>query len=171
MSGGPLELVVAVADNDVIGRGNRLPWRLPADLRHFKSLTLGKHVLMGRRTYESIGRALPGRVNLVLSRSSAFAPGDCSVVRSVAEARSVAGTAVVMVIGGAEIYRECLGAASTIHLTQVHAHIADGDTFFPGWRDVSWRETWRERYAADGANGYDYSFVTLQREGVGSAAD
>jgi len=158
VSGGALELVVAVADNDVIGRGNRLPWRLPADLRHFKSLTLGKHILMGRRTYESIGRALPGRVNLVLSRSSTFAPGDCSVVRSVAEARGVAGAAVVMVIGGAEIYRECLGAASTIHLTQVHAHIADGDTL-------------RERYAADGANGYDYSFVTLQREGVGSAAD
>jgi dihydrofolate reductase len=159
-----VELVVAVADNDVIGRGNRLPWRLPADLRHFKSLTLGHHVLMGRKTYESIGKALPGRMNLVLSRSREFAPDDCAVVRSVAEAQSAAGTGVLMVIGGAEIYRECLGAATTIHLTQVHAHIADGDTFFAGWRDAVWHETWREHHAADHDGGYAYSFVTLQRK-------
>ncbi len=163
MHAGPLELVVAVADNDVIGRGNRLPWRLPADLRHFKSLTLGKHILMGRKTYESIGKALPGRVNLVLSRTVGFAPVDCRVVRSVAEAQSAAGTAVLMVIGGAEIYRECLGLATTIHLTQVHAHIADGDTFFTGWRDALWRETARERHASDNDGGYEYSFVTLTR--------
>lgn len=119
---------------------------------------------MGRRTYESIGRALPGRVNLVLSRSDGFAPGDCSVVRSIADAQRAAGTADLMVIGGAEIYRECLPLATTIHLTQVHVHIADGDTFFAGWRDASWRETWREHHAADEANDYDYSFVTLTRE-------
>src|ERR1700691_6035775 len=82
-----LELVVAVAENDVIGRGNQLPWHLPADLRHFKSLTLGKPVLMGRKTYESIGRALPGRTNIVLSRSEGFAPGDCVGVKTLDHAR------------------------------------------------------------------------------------
>src|SRR4030081_3884942 len=82
-----LELVVAVAENDVIGRANRLPWHLPADLRHFKSLTLGKPVLMGRKTYESIGKALPGRSNIVLSRSAEFSPRDCVVVKSLPDAR------------------------------------------------------------------------------------
>src|SRR6202167_4745194 len=86
-----LELVLSVAENDVIGRGNQLPWHLPADLRHFKSLTLGKPVLMGRKTYESISRALPGRTNIVLSRSEGFAPADCVVVNSLDDARSAAG--------------------------------------------------------------------------------
>src|SRR5271154_3499119 len=107
-----LELVVAVAENDVIGRGNQLPWHMPADLRHFKSLTLGKSVLMGRRTYESMGKALPGRTNIVLSRSPEFAPRDCIVVKNLAEARAAAGAqSVLMVIGGAEIYRQCLAFA------------------------------------------------------------
>src|SRR5271165_805718 len=130
-----MELIVAVAENDVIGRANRLPWRLSADLRRFKTLTLGKHVLMGRKTYESIGHALPGRTNLVLSRSPTFAPGDCGVVASLDAARGAAGSGtVLMVIGGAEIYRQCLPFASRIHLTLVHARVEDGDTFFDGWR-------------------------------------
>src|ERR1700691_5724572 len=104
-----LELVVAVAENDVIGRGNQLPWHLPADLRHFKSLTLGKPVLMGRRTYVSIGKALPGRTNIVLSRSADFSPHDCVVAKTLDEARIAAGAgSALMVIGGAEIYRQCL---------------------------------------------------------------
>ena len=95
-----MELVVAAAENDVIGRGNQLPWRLPADLRRFKALTLGKPVLMGRKTYESIGRALPGRTNLVLSRSLGFAPSGCTVVASLDAARLAAGAqTTVMVIG------------------------------------------------------------------------
>src|ERR1700756_2106906 len=138
-----LELVVAVAENDVIGRGNQLPWHLPADLRHFKSLTLGKPVLMGRKTYESIGKALPGRTNIVLSRSTEFSPGDCVVVKTLDEARIAAGAAAgagsaLMVIGGAEIYRQCLPIASRIHLTLVHARIEDGDTSFAGWRGAEW---------------------------------
>src|SRR6202795_2812467 len=96
----PLELGVPVAENDVIGRGNRLPWHLPADLRHFKSLTLGKPVLMGRKTYESIGKALPGRTNIVLSRSAGFSPSDCVVVKTVDDARVAAGAhCALMVIG------------------------------------------------------------------------
>src|SRR5580704_19090589 len=107
-----LELVIAVAENDVIGRGNRLPWHLPADLRHFKSLTIGRPVLMGRKTYESIGKALPGRKNIVLSRSAGFSPGDCVVVNSLDDARIAAGAeSALMVIGGAELYRQCLPLA------------------------------------------------------------
>jgi len=159
-----MELIVAVAENDVIGRANRLPWRLSADLRRFKALTLGKHVLMGRKTYESIGHALPGRTNLVLSRSPTFAPGDCGVVASLDAARSAAGSGtVLMVIGGAEIYRQCLPFASRIHLTLVHARVEDGDTFFDGWRGAHWHESWRERHEADEKNSCAYSFITLER--------
>jgi dihydrofolate reductase len=159
-----MELIVAAAENDVIGRGNRLPWRLPADLRRFKALTLGSCVLMGRKTYESIGRALPGRTNVVLSRSPEFAPGDCTVVATLEAARIAAGTAcTLMVIGGAEIYRLCLPLASRIHLTLVHTRIEDGDAFFGGWRSPEWRESGRERHESDDNNSYAYSFVTLDR--------
>jgi len=158
-----LELVVAASENDVIGRGNRLPWHLPADLRHFKSLTIGKPVLMGRKTYESIGKALPQRTNIVMSRSAQFAPGDARVVSAVQEACALAGGDPLMVIGGAEIYRQCLPLASRIHLTLVHTHIEDGDTFFGDWRDATWREQARQRFEPDDKNAYAYSFVTLER--------
>jgi dihydrofolate reductase len=158
-----LELVVAASDNDVIGRGNGLPWHLPADMRHFKSLTVGKAVLMGRKTYESIGKALPQRTNIVMSRSARFAPGDCKVVGAVQDACAIAGSEPLMVIGGAEIYRQCLARASRIHLTQVHACIEDGDTFFGEWRSAWWREIARQRFERDDKNAYAYSFVTLER--------
>jgi dihydrofolate reductase len=159
-----IELVVAVAENDVIGRGNELPWHLPADLKHFKSLTLGKPVLMGRRTYESIGKALPGRTNIVLSRSEAFSPGDCLVVKTLDDARlAAAAHTALMVIGGAEVYRQCLPLAARIHLTLIHARIEDGDTMFAGWRGPAWQETSRERHEADDKNAYAYSFITLER--------
>jgi dihydrofolate reductase len=165
-----LELVLAVAENDVIGRGNRLPWHLPADLRHFKSLTLGKPILMGRKTYESIGKALPGRVNIVLSRSAGFAPSDCVVVDTLHAARIAAGSQrALMVIGGAEIYGQCLPEAGRIHLTLVHTRIEDGDTEFAGWRGSEWHETSRERHEADEQNAYAYSFVTLERGGDAGA--
>jgi dihydrofolate reductase len=175
------QFVVAVSENDVIGRRNQLPWRLSADLRRFKALTLGKPILMGRKTYESIGHALPGRLNLVLSRAGGFAPGDCTVVPSLdaAEeaARAAAGSDVagddvpLMVIGGAEIFRQCAALAECIHLTLVHAHIEDGDAFFHDWRSPEWREVSRERHAADDKNSAAYSFITLERsESAGSAA-
>lgn len=163
-----LELVVAVAENDVIGRGNQLPWHLPADLRHFKSLTLGKPVLMGRKTYQSIGRALPGRMNIVLSRSADFRPADCEVVPTLDAARGAAGREpALMVIGGAEIYRQCLPLATRIHLTLVHARIEDGDTIFAGWRGGEWDASSRERHEADDRNAFAYSFITLERTGTG----
>jgi len=169
-NGGPparaaaLELVVAVAENDVIGRGNQMPWHLPADLRHFKSLTLGKPVLMGRKTYESIGKALPGRMNIVLSRSAEFSARDITLVATLDAARSAArGQPALMVIGGAEIYRQCLPLASRIHLTLVHARIDDGDTRFSGWRGAEWHTSTNERHEADAKNAYAYSFLTLER--------
>jgi dihydrofolate reductase len=163
-----MEFVVAVAENDVIGRRNQLPWRLPADLRHFKALTLGRPVLMGRKTYESIGRALPGRLNIVMSRSPDFAPSDCTVVATVDEARRAAGVAApIMVIGGAQVYAQTLPYASRIHLTLVHERIEDGDTFFSAWRGAEWRESGRERHEADEKNLCAYSFVTLDRAASG----
>jgi dihydrofolate reductase len=171
MTNAAVELVVAVSENDVIGRANQLPWRLPADLKHFKSLTIGHHILMGRKTYASIGKALPGRTNWVLSRSSNFAPPDCRVVRSLREGQlGVGGEARLLVIGGAEIYRLCLPHAARIHLTLVHAKITDGDTFFSAWRDPEWTESSRERHEADDKNAYAYSFLILERTSVNAKA-
>ena len=155
--------MVAVSENDVIGRDNELPWRLPADLKHFKALTLGKAVLMGRRTFESIGRALPGRVNIVMSGARDYAAAGCQVVRDLAAARRAAGDTPLMVAGGAEIFRLCLPDVRRIHLTLVHAVIEDGDTFFADWRDPIWRASTRERHEADDSNVFAYSFITLDR--------
>jgi dihydrofolate reductase len=171
MTNAVVELVVAVSENDVIGRANQLPWRLPSDLRHFKALTMGHHILMGRKTYESIGKALPGRTNWVLSRSSGFKPADCKVVHTLEEGQfGVAGDGPLMVIGGAEIYRLCLPQAQRVHLTLVHTKITDGDTFFAAWRDPEWTESGRERHEADEKNAYPYSFLTLDRPRLSAVA-
>ncbi|HEX4151914.1 MAG TPA: dihydrofolate reductase [Steroidobacteraceae bacterium] len=165
-----MEIIVAVSENDVIGRRNQLPWRLSADLKRFKALTLGHPVLMGRKTYESIGKALPGRLNLILSRDAAFAPPDCTVASTLEAARRAAGgDARLMVIGGAQIFRVCMPFVSRIHLTLVHARVDDGDTFFDAWRGPEWRESSRESHQADERNSSAYSFVTLERFGIGAS--
>jgi dihydrofolate reductase len=153
-----------VAENDAIGKGNALPWHLPADLKHFRQLTLGKHVLMGRKTYQSIGKALPQRTNLVLSRQG-FAAADARVVADVGAARAIAGEEPLMVIGGAEVYRLALPEADLIHLTLVHTRVQDADTFFPEWRGGEWREQEREFHSRDDKNAIDYTFITLRRAG------
>jgi dihydrofolate reductase len=164
MTNAAVELVVAAAENDVIGRAGRLPWHLPADLRHFKALTLGHHILMGRKTYESIGKALPNRTNWVLSRSRGFAPADCKTAHTLEEAQGAAdGELPLMVIGGAEVYRLCLPSTRRIHLTLVHTEIKDGDTFFADWRGPGWVESSRRRQEADADNAYAHSFITLER--------
>src|SRR5580692_9962929 len=167
MSSMRMQFVVAVSENDVIGRRNQLPWRLSADLRRFKELTLGKPVLMGRTTSEPIGHALPGRLNLVLTRSRGFAPPDCTIAPTLAAAeapaRAAAGDQPLMVIGGGEVFRECAPFAQCIHLTLVHTFIEDGDAFFDAWRGPEWREICRERHAADDKNSAPYSFITLER--------
>ncbi len=163
-AGPTLELVVAVARNGVIGRDNGLPWHLPADLAHFKRLTLGHPILMGRRTWQSIGRPLPGRRNLVLTRDPAFHAEGATVVRSLAEARAAAGAERLMVIGGAELYRECLPAAEVLHLTEVDADVP-GDARFPDWRREEWQELAHEAHPPDERHAYGYRFVTLRRRG------
>ncbi|MBV9345238.1 MAG: dihydrofolate reductase [Gammaproteobacteria bacterium] len=161
-----LALVVAAARNGVIGRDNALPWRLPEDLRRFKALTLGKPVLMGRRTFSSIGRALPGRRNLVLTRDPAWSAPDVHVVHSLAAALEQARPAPeLLVIGGEEIFRAVLPQAERIYLTRVHADL-EGDTFFPALEPAEWREVAHERYAADARHAYPMSFVTLERVGA-----
>jgi dihydrofolate reductase len=158
-----LEFVVAVAANGVIGRGNALPWRLPADLQHFKRTTLGHPILMGRRTWESIGRPLPGRKNLVLTRATDFDAPGAHVVHTLAEARLAAdGAASLMVIGGAELYRALFPDAAVLHLTEVHGDV-DGDVRFPEWDRAQWHETWREEHPADERHAWPYAFVRLER--------
>ena len=159
-----VEFVVAVAENNVIGRDNGLPWRLPADLKHFKAVTLGHTILMGRKTWQSIGKPLPGRRNLVLTRSGDFAAPGVEVVRTLDEAVALDGSdAPLMVIGGAEVYALAMPRVCRIHLTLVHAVIPAGDAFFDGWRLPQWRETGRQRFDADASNSFAYSFVTLER--------
>jgi len=142
-------LVVAMARNRVIGRDNQLPWRLPADLAYFKRVTMGHPIIMGRRTYESIGRPLPGRLNIVVSRNPQFSAPGCTVVPSLAEAWRAAGDAEeVCVIGGTSIFAEALPAADRIHLTEVEAEVP-GDTWFPEFDRGEWTEREVERHAPD----------------------
>ena len=157
-----LELVVAVARNGVIGRGNALPWRLPADLAHFKRITTGHPILMGRRTWDSIGRPLPGRTNLILTRDGAFTAAGAVIVHSLAAALARAAPGPLMVIGGAELYRACLPSATVLHLTTVEADV-EGEVRFPDWRPADWIETWRESHPADERNEFPYTFLTLER--------
>ncbi len=157
-----LSLVAAVAENGVIGSGNRLPWHLPADLKHFKALTMGKPILMGRRTFESIGRPLPGRRNLVLTRDATFVSPGVERVESLEAARRAVGAAELMVIGGAQLYALALPQADRIYLTRVHAAIA-GDTRFPACEWSQWREVQVRRHPADDGNAHDMTFLTLER--------
>ena len=158
-----LALVAAVAANGVIGRGGALPWHLPDDLKHFKAVTLGKPVLMGRRTFESIGRPLPGRRNLVLSGGPAIGMPGIETVATMQEAlRRCADADEVCVIGGAAVYAAALPLAHVIHLTRVHAAV-DGDVRFPPLRMAEWRETARREHAADERHAHAMSFVTLER--------
>jgi dihydrofolate reductase len=158
-----LSIVVAVAENAVIGAGNRLPWRLPADLKRFKELTLGKPIVMGRKTYESIGRPLPGRHNIVISRQASLAIEGCTVVASLDAALSAAtDVSEVAIIGGAELFRVALPRVQTIHLTRVHAHIA-GDVLFPPLDAQEWHETTVLHHAADDRHAYAFTFARLTR--------
>ena len=158
-----ITLVVAVSENGVIGRDAGLPWHLPADLRHFKRITLGHPILMGRRTHESIGRPLPGRTNLILSRDPDFFSPGCTVVPNWAQALEAAGdSAELMVIGGEAIYRLALPRADRIYLTRIHARV-EGDAHFPDLEPADWREIESRRQAADVANAFDLTFTVLDR--------
>jgi dihydrofolate reductase len=158
-----ISLIVAMAENRVIGRDNQLPWRIPEDLKHFKALTMGKPIIMGRKTYESIGRPLPGRDNIVITGDTLYRAEGCQVVHSIEEAlRSVGVAEEAMIIGGAALYRQTLQDADRLYLTLVKAQ-PEGDTWFPKIEPQAWREIRREAHRADESNEYDYAFVVLDR--------
>jgi len=161
-----ISLIVAASTNNVIGVDGELPWRLPNDLKRFKELTTGHPIVMGRLTWESIGRPLPGRHNIVLTRNSAYSADGCEVVTSPAAAIEVAGDAEqLMIIGGGHIYQAFLAMAQRIYLTRVHVDI-DGDALFPELGDGEWCEVGREHHAADETHEHAFDFIVLERTGL-----
>lgn len=164
-----INIVVAIADNGVIGRGSALPWHLPADLRRFRALTNGYPLIMGRLTHLSIGRVLPDRLNIVVSRQPGFSSPGCLIAQDLPQAlQRAAPAAEAMVIGGAGIYRAALPAAQRIFLTEVHAEV-EGDVHFPQLARDDWHETSRESFAVDAQHACAYSFVVLERRSAAEA--
>lgn len=157
-----LSLIVAMDDNGLIGRGGQLPWRLPEDLKFFRRTTLGKTVLMGRKTWDSLGRPLDGRRNWVLSRDPAFRPEGARVFDDLDAALDAHEDGELMVIGGAALFEATLPLAQRIYLTQVRAQL-EGDTWFPSTDLPEFREVARADYPADDRHAWPYSFVTLER--------
>lgn len=164
-----LSLIAALAENGVIGRDNKLPWHLPNDLKYFRAVTIGKPVIMGRRTWESLGRPLPGRTNIVITRQSGYEASGAKVVSTLDAALQLAAQVALIdgqdecvVIGGAEIYALALPRCERLYLTEVHATV-EGDAYFPPFDRARWREVRRERFAAEGPNPFDYSFVVYER--------
>ena len=166
----PIALIVARARNGVIGRDNQLPWRLPEDLRYFKRMTIGKPVIMGRNTWESLGKPLPERDNIVITSNESFYAHGATVVNdletallladSLADAR---GSDEIMIIGGAQIYAAALPQVTRAYITEVDADI-DGDAFFPALDKNHWKETAHEKFSACEKNPFNYSFLTLERQ-------
>lgn len=160
-----LSMIVAVAQNGVIGRNNELPWHLPEDLKYFKRVTMGKPIIMGRKTFESIGRALPGRLNIVVSRGTPILPDGVKLASSVAEAKSIAhaaGASEAMIIGGAQLYREAAHLADCLYWTEVKAEV-EGDAYFDAVNLTDWIEVERVVHAACDRNQYAYDFVVYHR--------
>ena len=158
-----ISIIVAVAENGVIGRRNQLPWHLSTDLKRFKSLTMGHHLVMGRKTWDSVGRPLPGRVNVVITRDENFRAEGAVVVHSLEDAlRISASDPEVFIAGGAEIFRAALPIAHRMHLTRVHAEV-EGDVYFPDVDWTQWREVDREMHAADEKNDFACTFFTYDR--------
>ncbi|MEJ2417973.1 MAG: dihydrofolate reductase [Exilibacterium sp.] len=164
-----LALIVAMAENRVIGRDNQLPWHLPNDLKYFKKMTLGKPIIMGRKTFESIGKPLPGRRNIVVTRQSDWRREGVQVGHTLEQAVSLAkqiaaaeGNSEMLIIGGAALYRESLPLADRLYMTKIH-EMVEGDAFFPPLKEEDWCELSREDCNSDANNPYNYSFVVLQR--------
>jgi dihydrofolate reductase len=161
-----LSIIAAVAENGVIGAGNAMPWKLSSDLRRFKTLTMGKPVIMGRKTFSSIGKPLPGRPNIVVTRQADFVPGGVTVAASVdaalAAAEAAAGGDEIMVIGGGEVYRAAIDRADRLYITHVEA-VPDGDTHFPPIDPAIWRATTAERLPSGPKDSEASTFVIYER--------
>jgi dihydrofolate reductase len=160
-----VSLIVAAAENDVIGRNNQIVWRLSDDMKRFKALTIGHVVIMGRKTYESLRRALPDRRNIVVTHGSDFVAEGCEIVHSLQEALDVVDVDKedIFVIGGSELYKQCWNKADKLYLTRVHAYV-EGDVFIPAVSPNDWKEEECVFRKADSRNEYDYSFVTYVRK-------
>lgn len=158
-----ISIIVAMDKNRVIGKDNDLPWRLSADLKHFKKITMGKPIIMGRKTYDSIGKPLPGRENIILTRDASFTAEGCTVMHSLNEIFEYCSAhEEIMIMGGATLYAVTLEQADKLYITQVHAEV-EGDTWFPDFDITAWHETDRLDFNADDKNDYDYSFIVLER--------
>lgn len=159
-----ISMIAAMARNNVIGKDNDMPWHLPDDLKFFKSKTVGKPVIMGRKTFESIGsRPLPNRPNLVISRNTELVCEGAVVFGSVDEAlASLAGVEEVIIMGGGQLYTQMLPRADRLYLTMIDAEI-DGDTFFPKWQELAWKTLGTVRHEVDERHAYAFDFVTLDR--------
>ncbi len=157
-----ISIVVAMSSNGVIGRNGDLPWHLSADLKHFKAITMGKPIVMGRKTHESIGRPLPGRENIILTRNQDYTAQGCTIISCVGELEArFSKDDDLMVIGGAQLYALTLPLANRLFITRVHADV-EGDTCFPDVKWEQWREIERQDFSADENNDFDYSFVVLE---------
>lgn len=159
-----LSLIVAMDENRLIGNKNKLPWHLPADLAFFKRTTMGKPIVMGRKTYQSIGKPLPGRRNIVITRDAAFSAAGCEVANSIETAMSLTNDDdEVMLIGGASLYQQTIARATRLYITRIH-HSFEGDTWFPKIDLREWKTVNREDFDADQSNQYAYSFIKYVRE-------
>jgi dihydrofolate reductase len=158
-----ISIIVAMAKNGVIGRHNRLPWRLPADLAHFKSVTMGKPMVMGRKTWESLPGVLPGRRHIVVTRDRDYRAEGCTLVHSLEQALEAAGEVPeVMIVGGGTLYKEMLPRADRLYLTLLDTEL-DGDAHFPEIDFADWRELFRENHLPDERNAFGYTFLELER--------
>lgn len=156
-----ISIIVALSENNVVGVRNQLPWKLSADLKRVKELTMGHHIIMGRKTYESIGRPLPGRTNVIITRNRNYQVEGCVIVSSLEEAIEISkADSEVFIFGGGEIFKEAIALASKIYMTKVHTDI-DGDTYFPLLKPFDWRTIQMKEYKADEKNQFDYTFMTL----------
>lgn len=168
---GRVSILVAYDRNRAIGHGNRLPWRLPEDLKRFKTLTMGHHIVMGRKTYESIGKPLPGRTNVVITRELGYLAEGSIVVDSLERALEIArDDSEIFIIGGAQIFVQMLPFADRIYATEIDAAF-DADTYFPEFDKALWAETSRERRADNGGNPYPFDFVVYDRASGASSGD
>ena len=159
-----ISIIAAIGNNWVIGKNNKIPWNLPEDMEHFKKLTLGKPVIIGQRTFQSIGKPLSGRTNIILTKDDNFKQEGCLIANSIEEALKAAGNAEeVMICGGESVYRQFLPLANRMYLTLVEGDY-EGDAFFPEFDYKDWNETERIKNEPDKDNPYKYSFVTLERK-------
>ena len=159
-----LSIIVAMDINRVIGRGGVLPWHISSDLKNFKKITMGKPILMGRKTHDSIGKPLPGRENIILTNNKKYSAEGCTVKNTLDEVYSYCEEQLELVVmGGAILYSQTLDKADKLYITEVNASV-NGDTFFPEYKSSQWREISRESFNADENNEFDYSFTVLERK-------